>query len=62
MIPLTLTSEDVDRIEKQRDHMETMLRAIDAATDLETARRRANKGLSILSENVQSEATPTEPQ
>ena len=48
------TSEDWDKLERENaelkrqvKHMDKYLRAVDAATDIETARRRANKGLNM---------------
>ena len=34
-------------LKRQVKHMDKYLRAVDAATDIETARRRANKGLNM---------------
>jgi hypothetical protein len=55
--------EEIDRLRAllsalraKAEHMELMLRAIDAATDLSTARRRANKGLNF--QNACDDARP----
>lgn len=53
--PESATPEDVARLAAELmecrhalGHADTMLRAVDAATDIDTARRRAQKGLAAL--------------